>query len=216
MKAAGIIFDLDGTLLDSMGVWSDVGSNFIRGLGLEPKKTLREDTRTLSLFQAAEYLKRTYELTESTDFIMESINNMISDYYHHLLQPKEGAIELLEYLKDKEVPLCIATATASHLVEPALERTNMRHYFGSVHSCVDLGKGKDDPAIFYAAQKALGSPLLETWVFEDALYAAKTAKAAGFTVVGVHDLSAQHHQEEIKAISHYYIENLIQGKDLFE
>jgi HAD superfamily hydrolase (TIGR01509 family) len=216
MKAAGVIFDLDGTLLDSMGIWSEIGSKFIKSLGLEPKSSLREDTRELSLLQAAEYLKASYSLNEHTDTIMVSINELISDYYHYILQPKEGAKELLEYLKTNEIPLCVATATASHLVEPALERINMRHYFGSIHSCVDIGKGKDDPEIFYRALNALGTPLDSTWVFEDALYAAKTAKDAGFTVVGVHDLSALHHQEELKAISDYYIENLTQGKELFE
>ena len=216
MKAAGVIFDLDGTLLDSMGIWSEVGSNYIESLGLEPKETLREDTRALSLLQAADYLKNTYSLIESTSGIMESINEMISEYYHYTLQPKEGAKELLEYLKDKKVPLCLATATATPLVEAALDRIDMRHYFISIHSCVDLGKGKDEPDIFYEALRALGSRKEDTWVFEDALYAAKTAKEAGFTVVGVHDSSAQHHQVELKALSNYYIENLTQGKDLFE
>lgn len=216
MKAAGIIFDLDGTILDSMGIWSEIGSNYIRSLGLEPREALREDTRELSLNQASEYLKNSYSLIDSTDAIMDSINEMISEYYYNHLQPKEGARELLDYLKDKDLPLCVASATATHLVEAALKRIDMLDYFESIHSCVELGKGKDEPDIFFKAQESLGSQIKDTWVFEDALYAAKTAKAAGFTVVGVHDLSAQHHQEELKAISDYYIESLTEGKDLFE
>ncbi len=216
MKATGVIFDLDGTILDSMGIWSEIGSKFIESLGLKPKDSLREDTRELSLLQSAEYMKKNYSLIESTDVIMDSINEMISEYYHDILQPKEGAQELLEYLKAKEIPLCVATATAAHLVEPALERINMRHYFDSVHSCVDIGKGKDDPEIFLIALKSLGTSLENTWVFEDALYAAKTAKDAGFIVVGVHDPSAEQHQNELKAFSNYYIENLHQAKGLFK
>jgi HAD superfamily hydrolase (TIGR01509 family) len=140
---------------------------------------------------------------------------MISDYYKDSLQLKEGARELLEYLKINQVPLCIATATASPLVEVALERLDLIKYFESIHSCVDVGKGKDNPEVFIQAQKSLGTPLKETWVFEDALYAATTAKEAGFTVVGVHDKSAEHHQEELKVLCDYYIESLNQGKDLF-
>lgn len=215
MKARGIIFDLDGTILDSMGVWSEIGSRFIRSLGLDPQDSHREATRELSLHQSAEYMKKSYSLTESTDEIMDSINEMISEYYNDLLQPKEGARELLEYLQYKEIPLCVATATATHLVEPALERIDMRHYFRSIHSCVDIGKGKDQADIFQIARESLGSPLEDTWVFEDALYAAKTAKNAGFIVVGVHDKSADKDQEDLKALSNYYIENLHQGKELF-
>ena len=215
MRPLGVIFDLDGTILDSMGIWSEIGSKFIRGLGLQPQEALREDTRTLSLLQAAEYMKINYSINESTYYIMDSINEMISDYYLNILQPKDGAIELLEYLKKIGIPLCVATATATHLVEPALERINMRHYFESIHSCVDIGKGKDDPEIFHRALRSLGTPLVNTWVFEDALYAAKTAKAAGFIVVGVHDKSSEQHQDELKALANFYIKNLHQGKELF-
>ena len=147
---------------------------------------------------------------------MASINSMVEEYYHNILQPKKGAMELLEYLKIKDIPLSIATATASHLVEPALDRINMRHYFKSVRSCVDLGQGKDGPEVFHVALNDLGTPLEKTWVFEDALYAAITAKEAGFTVVAVYDPSAESHQEELKAICHYYIEHLEQGRELFE
>lgn len=216
MKATGVIFDLDGTILDSMGIWSEIGSKFIRSLGLQPEDSLKEDTRELSILQSAEYMKKTYSLMESTDVIMNSINKMMSEYYHDILQPKDGAEELLEYLKSKEIPLCVATATSAHLVEPALERINMRHYFDSIHSCVDIGKGKDDPTIFLRALESLGTSLENTWVFEDALYAAKTAKATGFIVVGVHDPSAEQHQDELKALCNYYIENLYQGKELFK
>lgn len=210
-----MIFDLDGTLLDSMGIWSEIGSNYLSSLGYQIKEGLREDTRALSLFQAAAYMKKTYSLKESTDEIMESINEMISNYYYNVLTPKEGARDLLEFLKKEDVPLSLATATASHLVEAALDRLDLRKYFISVYSCVDVGKGKDDPEIFHLAQKSLGTPLKETWVFEDALYAARTAKIAGFTVVGVHDKSAENHQDELRALSDYYIKSLTQGMDLF-
>ena len=206
MKIEGAIFDLDGTLLNSMFVWDTIGEEYLRSRGMEPRENLNEKFRSMSLYQAACYYQEEYGLADSTDAIMNGINEMIEHFYVHKVQPKVGVQAFLANMRALEVKMCIATATDRHLVEAALSRTGLLFYFGEIFTCGTVGSGKDMPDIFHAAHRFLQTPKESTWVFEDALYAVKTAKSAGFPVVGVFD-SFERSPDEVRHLSDLYIQS---------
>lgn len=214
MKIKYAIFDFDGTLFDSMPIWDSVGETYLTSLGKKPKPSLREDVRALSLYQAACYLKREYELKLSENEIMDGINRIIEDFYIHKVRPKSGAAGFLEKMKDAGISMCIATASERYQIEAALRRCGLYGYFEEILTCSETGHGKDEPFIFQKAMKCLGADYGTTVVFEDAIHAVKTAKAGGFMVAAVYDESEEH-QSEIRDISDCYIRDFEHTEDFW-
>ena len=201
----GAIFDADGTLLDSMGIWDTLGEDYLRTKGKIPRENLRETFRDMSLLQAACYYRENYALTESPEKIVEELNAMIASFYEKEAPLKEGAAAFLEELCQRNIKMCIATATDHSLIRAALKRCGVLHYFTFILTCGQAGAGKDTPAIYEEALALLGTGKEETFVFEDALYALKTAKTAGFPTVGVKDPSSAVQEGEIIKQADYYL-----------
>ena len=206
MKIKCAIFDFDGTLFDSMYIWDNVAHTYLRSLGKTPTSTLREDVRALSLYQSACYFKKEYDLSLSINEIVTGVNQIIERYYLYEVLPKAGVVEFLEQLKNSGVTMCIATATDRYLIESALKRCKMEHYFDAIFTCGEVGHGKDEPVIFRKAMESFDADLVETLVFEDALHAVCTAKSDGFTVIAVAD-DSEMRQSEIYKLSDFYIES---------
>lgn len=207
MKISGAVFDVDGTLLDSMPVWDCVGENYLRSIGYEPEENLNEVLQNMSLLQAARYYRREYGVVLSEDAIMKGVNAMLEKSYRCEIPLKPGVEGLLRRLHRAGVKLCIATATDRYLVEAALARCGVLSYFGEIFTCNGVGHGKDEPHIFEAALRFLGTERAETVVFDDALYAIRTAKEAGFPIAAVYD-THEKSQTEVRALSDFYLENL--------
>ena len=121
------IFDFDGTLFDSMFIWDEVGDIYLHSLGLEPKPSLREDVRTMSLYQAASYVRKEYGLSLSEEQIIEGINQTVENFYFHEVLPKPGVIDFLERMKETGASMCIATASDRYQIEAALKSCGMEH-----------------------------------------------------------------------------------------
>ena len=204
MKIKCAIFDFDGTLFDSMFIWDSVGEIYLRSLGKEPKPSMREDVRALSLYQSACYFQKEYDLHLSTEEIMAGINQTIEHFYIHEVLPKPGVVDFLEQMKQAEIPLCIATASDRYQIEAALSRCGMSHYFDAIFTCSEVGHGKDEPVIFRKAMEHFDADRSSTIVFEDAIHAIQTAKADAFAVVAVFDHSEKR-QKEIRDLSDCYI-----------
>ena len=200
----GAIFDLDGTLLDSMFIWDTIGEDYLRTLGKEPHENLKEAFMTLTLEEAAEYYREHYGVTLSVKEIVDGVNAMVEGIYRTKVTPKSGVTDYLRLLKDNGVKMCIATVTDRYLVEETLERLGILHYFSGIFTCAQVGYGKDKPIIYRKALEQLGTPKEDTYVFEDALYALKTARADGFPTVGVYDRH-ENRQDELKNLVDYYI-----------
>jgi len=205
MKIKGAIFDLDGVLLDSMFIWDTLGETYLKSQGIKPRKDVRETLRPMSLLQAAEYFRYEYGMIESVQEIIDGINHLIEHFYFDLVKPKPGLLEFLDKLEEKNVKMCITTATDRFMVDAALKRNKMERYFGKIFTCTEVGQGKDKPDIYLQALEFLGMTKREVFVFEDALYAIKTAKEVGFSVVAVYDSTAQNQQNEIKKLADAYI-----------
>lgn len=209
MRIRGAIFDVDGTLLDSMFIWDTIGETYLRSIGYEPREKLNEVFKNMSLFQAARYYRTEYGVTLSIDEIMNGVNAMLERYYRFEVSLRPGVAELLAQLQASGIKLCIATATDRYLVEAALERCGVLSCFGAIFTCNEVGHGKDEPDIFEEALRFLGTEKAETVVFDDALYAVRTAKEAGFPVAVIYD-SHEKNQEGLRALADFYIEDFSQ------
>ncbi len=213
MRIRGAIFDVDGTLLDSMSIWDTIGADYLRSIGYKPKENLNEVFQNMSLAQAARYYQTEYGVALGTAEIMDGVNAMLERYYRLEAPLKPGAAALLERLGGSGVKLCVATATDRYLVEAALARCGILSCFGEIFTCNGVGHGKDEPYIFEAALRFLGTEKSETVVFDDALYAIRTAKAAGFPVAAVYD-SHEKAQDQLRALADVYLEALTQPDTL--
>lgn len=200
----GAIFDLDGTLLDSMSIWDTIGGDYLRSLGIEPKENLAETFKTFTMEESAEYYRAHYGVTFSISEIVDGVNDMIEDYYKNMIPLKNGVADFLESLFVNGVRMCIATVTDKYLAEAALTRLGVRAYFSEIFTSSDAGIGKENPKIYRAALAHLGQKKSETVVFEDAFHALRTAKNDGFKVAAVYD-AHEARQAELKAIADYYI-----------
>ena len=211
----GAIFDLDGTLLDSMAVWAALGERYLRSIGYEPRERLGEVFKTFSTEQAARYYQTHYGVPLSVPEITAGVNAMIHRFYREEVRPKPGAEAFLRQLQSMGVRLCVATANDGALARAALERCGLLDCFSAVFSCADLGLGgKGEPDIFRIALEHLGTEKAETAVFEDALHAAQTARADGFPVVGICD-PYEPEQEALRALADCYLTDYRRGERFF-
>lgn len=202
----GVIFDADGTLLDSMGMWETVGNRYLASLGIEAAPGLRQILFPMSLAQCAVYLQKTYRLPQSAVDIEDGINATIRAFYCHEVRAKPGAKKFLEKLREHGVKLTLATATDRAVILEGLKRTGILPLLDGVYTCGELGVDKRTPDIFHRAREAMGTALEDTWVFEDAVHAAATAYHAGFPVAGVAD--AYSDQEALRRVCHVYLPDL--------
>lgn len=200
----GIIFDFDGTLMDSMFIWDTAGEVYLRSIGKEPQEDLQKVLKPMSLMQSAEYIQAHYEIPLSVTEIMEGINRTVEGFYFHDVEPKPVVIEWLEELSAKNIKMCIATATDRYQVEAALKRCGMRHYFSEIFTCTEVGSGKNQPLIFRKAMEHLGTDRSNTAVVEDAYHALRTANADGFMTVAVYD-THEDKQQEIRELVDLYL-----------
>lgn len=183
----GAIFDADGTLLDSMPIWDEATLGYIRSRGGVPDEAFREAVRELSMAEMCAYIKERFAFADSAEDIAAQINKIVEGFYLQTVPAKPGAETFLAALCARGVKLYVATATDLYLIEGALRRTGLLPYFDRIFTCTQVGQGKSKPDIFFAARDHLGTRTAQTFVFEDALYAAKTAKAAGFPVAAIFD-----------------------------
>lgn len=206
MKKA-LIFDLDGTLLDSMSAWDEVALEYLKLKDISniPPDML-ETFRAMSVLDCAKYFIAEFGVEQPLQQICDEINKIVEEKYKHEIKPKEGVQEFL--LKYKDRKMCIATATERHLVEIVLQRHGLDQYFEFIITSADVGCGKDRPDIFLKAADRLGFKVADCIVFEDAAHAIKAAKRVGFYTVGVYEKCFENDQEVLKKYADQYVSNL--------
>lgn len=204
----GVIFDIDGVILDSMPIWDKAGEMYLSNMGVQPEEGLAETLFCMSMAEGAKFLKERYCLDMDEDEIIKGINETIEDFYAHQVQLKEGVELFLKGLQQQGIKVVAATSCDRQVFERALKRLNVIDYFGRIFTSTEVGAGKVKPDIYLAAAEYMGTLPKDTWVFEDALYAIKTAKSAGFRTVGVYDDSSKDSWDEIKTVSDIYFEKL--------
>ncbi len=204
----GAIFDLDGVLLDSMGIWNDLGARYLRAQGITPEPGLNAILFAMSMEQGAAYLKAHYPLPQSETETGDGIARMLADYYFYEVPAKPGAAALLAFLAERNIPMAAATSSPRTHVMQALRRLGLLPYLKEIFTTGEVGVSKHQPDIYHLAAERLNTQPAETLVFEDSLYALKTAAAAGYRTVGVFDASGESDQAGLSAAADAYLMDL--------
>lgn len=200
-----VIFDLDGTLLDSLRAWENSGSNFVRAEGFEPPADLDEKLVAMSLMDGAALLKEMYQLPYSLEEILQRTLRPIKEHYYQDIQPMPGVVPLLAALKAQGIKMAVATASYKDYAQAALTRLGLADYFEFIITCDEVGVGKSDPKVYEVAAQRLGVSKEHTLVAEDALHALQTAHKAGFKTAGIEEAHSAHQRAEKQAVSNYYV-----------
>lgn len=206
MRITGAIFDFDGTLFDSMPIWKGIRKKFFEKIGLILSAEEEKLFEGLYLQESLVLAKEKFGIAQSNEELFTLFFGYIKEQYLSHAYPKNDIIDFLEKLKANGVKMGIATATGKPALKAVLEKFGMLGYFEAIYSTYTVGASKKEPKVYDTVLEVLGTDKETTWVFEDALYAAKTVKAAGYNLVGIFDESEEN-TNELKEISDCYIYN---------
>ncbi len=204
MKA--VIFDLDGTLVDSMWMWERVDIEYLERFGIEYPADLQSKVEGKSFTEVAQYFKERFLLHDSLEKIKEDWNEMAYHKYMHEVPIKAGMLELLSYLKKKGIKVGIATSNSLALVNAVIDSLDIRFYFDEIHTACEVEKGKPSPDIYLLVAKCLGVKPEECLVFEDLPMGIMAGKSAGMRTCAVADLYSAHMEEEKRELADFYLE----------
>ena len=202
----GAIFDVDGTLLNSMHVWDTVGSSYVRKHGLEPSEDLDARVKEFCLRDLSQVMINEYGIEKPIDDIETDLSGMVEDKYFYTIPLKPGVAQLLEALHQRGVKMCVASASRYEHIKRALTRCGVMQYFSEIFSCISVGHSKRENVIYEMALEHLGTKAEETAMFDDALYVAQTAGALGLRCVGIFEETMKH-QSELMEATEYYIKD---------
>lgn len=205
-----MIFDLDGTLVDSMWMWKEIDIEYLGRFGIALPPTLQKDIEGMSFSETAVYFKETFQIPDSLDKIKADWNQMAYDKYTKEVPLKSGAKEFLEYCKENGIKIGIATSNSRELVDATLEALEIRDYFDCVMTACEVTKGKPAPDIYLAVAEKIGVKPMECLVFEDIEMGILAGKNAKMEVCAVEDEFSMDQMELKKELADYYI------KDYFE
>ncbi len=202
---SGIIFDIDGTLLDSMPIWEDVGVRYLRSLGITPEPQLSQVLFPMTMEEGAAYIKSRYALPQSTEEIQRSVLRLIHNFYTQEVSLKPGAAGFLQQAAQRHISMVLATSGDADLALAALRRLGAADYFQGLFTCSQLHTSKQEPIIYETAAASMGTSPGDTAVFEDVRYAIQTAKRAGFYTVAVADAASSTDAPALKAEADCYL-----------
>ncbi len=201
MAITGAIFDCDATLLDSVPMWQEiVPRTFSRYTDADLEAHIQQ-TITMPLDDAMRFFIDTFHPDVSLEELSKTIKAEVRRGYAENCPVYPDMLALIQELKQKGIPMAVASCTSKNELEHGLKAQKLYDYFDYVFSAADGYPGKERPDVFLAAQKALNTPLQTTWVFEDSLVAAKTAREAGFAVAGLIRKNNWHDTSRLREIA---------------
>lgn len=199
-----VIFDFDGTLVDSMPYWEKANHSLLEKFKITPPLDINQTLLPLTNMEASVYIRDTFSVPLDPVTICRMLEDSIYEAYAKHIRLKEGACDVLEYLHRNNIPMTICTANDLSLITAAVKNNHLEKYFCKILDCPSYNTTKHQPDIFFEACKIMGSSVCDTIVFEDAYYSLKTAKQNGFLTVGIKD-AGEHQQAQIQDIVDLYI-----------
>ncbi|GAA0086998.1 HAD family phosphatase [Clostridium sp. CTA-7] len=200
-----VIFDLDGTLIDSMGIWAQIDEEYLSKFGYNVPDNLQEKITHLTLTETAIYFKNNFNIDSSIEDIIFTWHEMAFYHYSNTIKLKDGVVEYLTLLKQKGVKIALATSNSIPLLEVTLKRNNIYHFFDSITTTEEVKKSKDNPDIYLLSAKKLNVDPNKCLVFEDIVQAVKGAKLAGMKVFAIYDKASENQKEALINIADKYI-----------
>jgi len=202
-----VIFDLDGTLVDSMGIWRDIDIEYLGRFGITMPDDLQEQISGISVIETAAYFKNTFDINDSIETIISDWDILAYDKYHSEIKLKEGVTEFLEYLRCQGITCGIATSNSRQLTHAVLKGRNISEYFETIVTGEDISNGKPKPDIYYEAAGRLRVMPEFCLAFEDIPHGILAAVNAGMKVCAVEDDFSSGELSIKKQLANYYIKN---------
>ncbi len=206
----GAIFDMDGTLMDSMWIWRDIDIEYLGRFGIALPEDLQAKIEGLSFAETAVYFQEHFRITDSIEKIQSDWNDMAIDFYRHRIGMKKGARELLTQMKERGMKIGIATSNSVELTEECLAANGVADLFDTVRTSRDTPRGKPFPDIYLSVADEWGIAPEDLIVFEDIPNGAIAGKRAGMEVIAVADDYALPRREKLIRIADHFIEDFTQ------
>lgn len=208
-----VIFDFDGTLVDSMWIWSQIDKEYLSKFGIAFDSAYQDAIEGMGFTETAEYFQKNFHLPRTVEEIKSDWEEMTIEKYRTKVKPKEHVLAFLEYLQSRGIKLGIATGLGRNILEETLSGLDMHRFFDSIITSCDVSHGKPYPDIYLKVSEELGVLPEDSLVFEDITAGIKAGKAAGMTVIAVEDDFSLHKEVEKKALADYYIRDF---KEVFD
>ena len=205
MNFQGAIFDMDGTLTDSMWIWEDLAKHFLEKRLIPPEPGQNALFHNMTFESSSQYLAQHYPLDMTAEEIQCEWMDMVYPYYEKELDLKLGAFAYLQHLRQCGVKLALLTSNFRKNGEAFLKRNGIFEWFDVIMTSDEAGKGKENPALYLQTAKELRVSPQYCMVFEDILIAVQSAKSAGMMVTAVEDGASQAERDAIKRIADRYL-----------
>ncbi|MDO5725311.1 MAG: HAD family phosphatase [Tissierellia bacterium] len=200
------IFDMDGTLIDSMPYWKNLAKEYLESKDIFcDMEEIARIIKPMTMTESAKYFVERFKMNLDEKTVEAEMNSMIEKHYIEDIPLKPCVREYLEKLKAKDIKMCVASATTKWLIDSCLKRLGILDFFEFTISCEEVFAGKDSPAVFLKCAEIFNEKPENILVFEDALYAIKTATDANFYTIGVNDNFDEERINKIKNTADYYI-----------
>ena len=206
----GVIFDLDGTLLDSMGIWEQIDIQFLSSRGFDVPEDYAQTIAPMGFLQAAEYTIRRFSLPDTPAQLVQEWNAMAERAYRETVRLKPFVKEYLTFLRERHIPLAVATASQEILYKAALENNGIYNFFDSFTTLADVRRGKAFPDIYLQAARQMKLLPEQCAVFEDIYDGITGARSGGFYTVAVYDPCSEKEKQKMQKEADLYIESFAQ------
>lgn len=205
MAIRGAIFDMDGTLTESMHLWIEIGRRYLEGLGYKVSPEQNHEMTRMLLEPMALYMQDEFGLAKSQEQIIAEINKIVEPGYFEDVAVKPTVVESLEAMQERGIRMCVATATDRHLTEACLKRNGIDRFFSAIFTCGEEHCNKRTSQIYDKARAHLGTSPEETYIFEDTYVSILGAKQSGCRVVALEDRWSVNKRDLIKETADVYV-----------